>query len=311
MRSNRQTRRRLVVGLAAALAVAAPCLAASATAATPGPVATPGRPTLTAPIAATVTPTHFVLKLSNARDYVVTLPTSTAKLGGGVQIIGGHNVVIDGGIISVPDKKAGEQADENDRRGLYLKNQTGTVWVHGVHMVGALTEGIDLSEPGTTTKVILSEIVIDPISGYSSAHHPDLVQTWSGPSELYIDGLVGTSAYQGFFLEPNELYHGPAPVLFSLKNIQINVPNGAYALWRASSDHYPLQVQNVNVNIGPTRSASRNLVLWPKPSTGDESWNSVAVAPSSLATPVVATTTGARAATRAVLAPRKLPSRTG
>jgi hypothetical protein len=301
--------RRLVVGLAAALAVAAPCLAAHATAATPGPAATPGRPTLTAPIVVAVTPKVTVLKLSNAHDYVVQLPTTTAKLASGVAIIGGHNVVIDGGIISVPDPTPNEQADENDRRGLYLKNQTGTVWVHGVHMVGPLTEGIDLSEPGTTTTVVLSDIVIDPISGYTTSHHPDLIQTWGGPSRLYIDGLTGTTGYQGLFLLPNQLYHGPAPVLFSLKNIQINIANGAYALWRAPSDHYPLQLQNVDINIGPTRSASRDMLLWPKPSTGNTSWGAVNIARSSLATPVVATSSGARVAGQAVLAPRRLPNR--
>jgi hypothetical protein len=233
------------------------------------------RPKLNSPTTLTVSASHTQFHLDKDRDYVIKLPTNHEKLDAGVSLIGGRNVVIDGGIITVPDRASDQPANENNRRGLYLDNQTGVTWVHDVRIDGELSEGIDINDQNVTSKVILLAIRAGRVSGYSSAHHPDLLQLFAGPHALYVDGFSGSTDYQGFFLLPEQHYPGHPPRLISLNNVSIDDSKGAYALWRSVGDTWPLDLSNVCV-VPP--KTSRDLWLWPKPSSGDSSWQEVKAA---------------------------------
>lgn len=243
----------------------------------PGPAPTGqsdpyARPTLTSPITEKVSAWHTQLKLDDGRDYIIELPTGHETLDSGVSIIGGRNVVIDGGAITVPNRSTDEAPDQNNRRALYLKGQTGVTWVHDVSLLGDMSEGIDINDQNDTSTVVLLGIRAGRVSDYTTAHHPDLLQLFAGPRILYVDGFSGSTDYQGFFLLPEQHNPGHPPKLISLNNISIDDSEGAYALWRSAGDTWPLHLSNVCV-VAPT--GSRDLWLWPKPSTGDRSWQDV------------------------------------
>jgi hypothetical protein len=230
------------------------------------------RPTLSTPIVASLTPANQGVVLNNARDYVITIPDGTVFTQP-VTIQGGHNVVIENSVLRYA-APAGAAADWM-ARGLYLTGQTGTMWVNNLQIRGPLSEGIDLAERAPGSTVVLRNIAVDPVSGTYETNHADVLQTWAGPDKLVVDGLTGTSNYQGMFLEPNDLFaDGPKPTFFSLSNVKLDVSTGYYALWTDGYGAFPLATFNVSVVYNPAHP-SRNSWLWPKPSTGDTTWNDV------------------------------------
>jgi len=205
------------------------------------------------------------LKLDPSRDYVIRMPNHPLVGPGGLVVEGGHDVVLIGGTIEVP--QLGPDASIDRRRGLYLIDQTGTIHVEGVHIDGAgLSEGIDLSEPLGAT-VQLENIRIGRLRARDEVHwtdnHPDLVQTWSGPAVLRIDGLSGVTDYQGLFLAPNQF--PPQVPMRSVDLRRINIVSAhactCVLLWNASP--FPV-ITASNVWLEPTRGRSLASVLWPK-----------------------------------------------
>jgi hypothetical protein len=246
---------------------------APSTAAAPAPstAAAPARlawpvPALHDPQTIELTPGHTKLVLNLHRDYVLKLPHGhPLNAPQGLSIWGGHNVVLVGGTIHVPDKSGAAQ----------LQAQTGTIHIEGVRFSGPrLMEGIDLNEPRGAT-VELENIYIDKVHGSYTTNHADLIQSWAGPQRLLVDGLMGSTGYQGFFLLPNQLVKGPAPQLFDLRNVYINDSAGAYALWLQTKPHVPLRTSGVYVTPNSKRTW-RGWWLWPKP--GDATWNQVQAA---------------------------------
>lgn len=241
---------------------------------TPAPpaVRTPAwpAPALHNPETVQVTDGNTNLRLDPQRDYVLRLPRDRpVQAPAGLTIAGGHNVVLVGGTVNVPGHSGAA----------LLEGQTGTIHVEGVRFTGPeLMEGFDLSESAGAT-VQLENIYVAMIHGSYTTNHADLIQTWAGPRRLRVDGFVGSTGYQGFFLLPNQAAHfsGPAPELFDLRNVYINDPDGAYALWLQSTPRVPLHLENVVVSPN-RRQNSRDFWFWPKPSTGDRSWANVQVA---------------------------------
>jgi hypothetical protein len=238
----------LIAAVAAVLAVRAASKPAVGTA-LPTPTSTAAEadrltwapPPLKDPLTVTVTATSAKVELSPDRDYIVKLPASPLVVAGGVRIEGGHNVVIIGGEIAVPPRS--EAPDSRDRTGLLLKNQTGTIHVEGVRISGAdLAEGINLDQ-GTGGTVVLQNIAVDEVHGSRDGHHADILQTWAGPSTLRVDGLTGTTEYQGLFLLPQQFLDTP-PDAFDLRRIVITGDPGgqnggaAYLLWADDTAPY-------------------------------------------------------------------------
>jgi hypothetical protein len=173
-------------------------------------------------------------------------------------IAGGRNVVLEDCDIEITGPYGG----------MVIEDVAREFWLHDVHVGGRrLTQGIDLQDPGAT--VVMRDVLIDKVHGGYHTNHAELIQTWAGPSRLLIDGFVGSTTYQGFFLLPNQWYNGSPPRVFDFRHVYIDDSRGAYALWRGG--HWPLHLQDVYVKPNPARTW-RGWWLWPQPSSGDRSW---------------------------------------
>jgi hypothetical protein len=230
------------------------------------------RPQLVRPLVVSLTPATQSRTLDASRDYVITVPAGTVFTHP-VTITGGHNVVLENSVIRYA---APPGAALNWRaRGLYLTNQTGVMWVSGLDIRGPLSEGIDLSQRQPRAAVVLRDIRIDLVTGSYDTNHADLLQTWAGPDRLVVAGFQGSSSYQGMFLKPNDLWQaGPKPSYFVLRDVDLDVSTGRYALWTDGFGAFPLETRNTTVRPNPERP-SRDSWLWPKPSTGDTTWQKV------------------------------------
>jgi hypothetical protein len=228
-------------------------------------------PALDNPTTAWITPTSTTLKLSTTRDYVVRVRPGSV-LTRGVIIMGGHDVVLQSAVLQYA-RPSGASADWKTR-GLYLKGQTGEAYVDGLTVRGPLNEGINLDQRMPGAVVVLKNIDISLIIGSYNGHHADLLQTWAGPSKLVVDGFTGVSDYQGFFLEPNSQWKGPRPKLFWMRDVDLDLRTGAYGLWTDGWGAYPIYARSTAVRHNPNRP-SRDQWLWPKPSSGDTTWDEV------------------------------------
>jgi hypothetical protein len=251
-----------VLALPGSGALAAPRPASFATKVTPvdrtaKAAAVPGsawdRPALVRPARVVLSSSNRNLQLDPKRDYLLVCPPGIDSLSAGLSIWGGHNVVLDRCDVHITGASGG----------MALKNQTGTIWMHDLHISGPrLLEGIDLQEPDAT--VVLRDVLIDTVHGSYATNHADLIQSWAGPRRLLIDGFAGTTDYQGFFLLPNQWDSGPRPRVFDLRNVGIDDTHGAYALWvgDVTGNSIPTwNVENVHVTPNPAR-VWRGWWLW-------------------------------------------------
>jgi hypothetical protein len=231
------------------------------------------RPSLSNPTTVQLSDANHGLVLNQSHDYIVQCPPGTLELSAALNIWGGHNVVFENCDLDIT---ASDWAAR-------FSDQAGTLWIHDVHFGGSdLTGGIQMQEPGAT--VVMRDVLFDTVYGSLNTNHAELIQTWSGPSRLMIDGLTGSTTYQGLFLEPNQFDNGPPPTVFDLRHINIDDSQGAYALWLGYVNGSPSgdesgailtwNVQDVYVVPNPARTWP-GWWLWPQPSTGDPTWNSV------------------------------------
>ncbi|WP_380165757.1 hypothetical protein [Jannaschia sp. R86511] len=227
-------------------------------------------PELVDPERVLVTEDNRNLELDPERDYELVLPDEPLEVAGGVTVVGGRNVVMIGGEISIPDSGA---RDGNDVRAVYLKNQTGTVHIEGLAITGeGLGEGFNLDQREGAV-VQLQNIHVETVQGTREGHHADLIQTWAGPRQLLVDGLTGSTSYQGFFLLPQQFGEQPEPELFDLRDIDITgVEGSGYLLWRDESS-WPISVEDVHVSP-QYDTDDRGAFLWPR-DDGTGSWDDV------------------------------------
>ncbi|GAA2721772.1 hypothetical protein [Cellulomonas aerilata] len=197
-------------------------------------------PALTSPTTVTVSSTKHNLSLAAGRDYIIKMPTTPLDVRGGLTIAGGRNVVLIGGEI----RSTRTSSVANDKRGLYLVNQTGTLHVEGLKITGStLAEGINLDQRAGGT-VQLQNIRVDTVYGSLNGHHADVLQTWGGPATLRVDRLTGYTTYQGFMFQPTQ-FGSPSPKLFDLRNINIVGRTGSgYLMWRDGKT-WPMKITNV------------------------------------------------------------------
>ena len=225
------------------------------------------RPRLTRPTTVTLTPATSHVSLDPRRDYVLRIPPGTV-LTEPLTIRGGNDVVLeDAVVLYAPPRGA---APGWLARGLYLGNQTGVMWVSNLQIRGPLSEGVDLSQKKGGS-VVLRDVDIDPVRGSQQTNHADVLQTWAGPRRLVVDGLRGTSTFQGVFLQPHDTWDGPDPDFVVLRNVHLDVTHGRYALSNYARSDYPVVADGITVQYNPSRP-SRDQWLWPKPSTGDRTW---------------------------------------
>jgi hypothetical protein len=176
------------------------------------------RPKLAHPQTITITASNHNLKLAQNQDFILRCPSGRVMLPSKLTIWGGHNVVLENCNLHVGQDWVG-----------YLQNQTGTLWIHDVHLGGAhLTGGLQLQEPGAT--VVMRDVLFDRVYGSLHTNHAELIQTWCGPKRLLVDGLTGSTTYQGLFLLPNQWCKARL-TQFDLRHVDIDDTKGAVALW--------------------------------------------------------------------------------
>ncbi len=213
------------------------------------------RPTLVHPQTITITPANHNLKLSQSQDFILRCPNGPVMLPSKLVVWGGRNVELEDCNLHV----------HNDWVG-YLQHQTGTLWIHNVHFGGAhLTGGIQLQEPGAN--VVMRDVLFDKVYGSLHTNHAELIQTWCGPKRLLIDGLTGSTTYQGLFLLPNQ-WCSTRLSQFDLRHVNIDDSGGAVALWlgdvKGGNAALPLSVSDVYVNP-PIKRHWRGWWLEPQP----------------------------------------------
>ena len=212
-------------------------------------------PQLTMPTTVKVGPGGGQFTLQSGKDYVVKV----GDVSGPVRLIGGRNIVLIGGHITIP--WAGADASISSRLGLYLKGQTGTVHVEGLlidNAGGDLSEGIQINAPDAVLQI--QNVRIDGVHARDevnfSDNHPDLIQPWGGLQALRIDHLSGTTDCQGFFLVGNE---GPIGRV-DLRNIDIvGTSTSRYLFWQAQK--IPVHIDNMWISPAPSRSLGGS--VWP------------------------------------------------
>jgi hypothetical protein len=221
-------------------------------------------PRLKDPVSVEAGPDQTTLNLDPRRDYVVRVSKDGRRRDKGLIVNGGHNVVMIGGEIRIGWQ--GKHANHHLRRGLLLKNQTGTIHVEGLRISGTdLGEGIDLDQRrGATVQLVNLEIgtVTARDTRNFSDTHPDLVQSWAGPKRLRIDGLRGSTAYQGLFLLPRQ-FDGKLDIEeISLRNVSITgTRTSRYLLWTAGGPRPRIS----NVWLRGARYRPAKQLFWPRP----------------------------------------------
>lgn len=219
------------------------------------------------------------VRLAAGRDYRIVLRKPLRERGG-LQIIGGHNVVLIGGHITIPPAGAG--ATVADRRGLGLTGQTGTVHIDGLlidNAGGDLSEGIQVAAPRAIVQIQNTRVagVHARDQKRFGDNHPDVVQTPGGVRELRLHRFTGTTSYQGLFLRGDRAPVGR--VVLSKVNI-VGFRTARYLLWKrcarsypapCSGPDFPLEVSEVWAR--PGRNRPLRLSLKPEPPSGD--WKAV------------------------------------
>jgi hypothetical protein len=218
-------------------------------------------PTMENPITIEVGRNGGEFTLQPEQDYRIVL-TETVAAPGGVSLIGGRDIVLIGGHITIP--WTGADADGSRRRALLLQHQTGTVHIEGLlidNAGGDLSEGIQIDAKRAVVQI--QNVRITGIHAHDEIgftdNHPDLIQPWGGARELLIDHFTGTTDYQGFFLVAN--YGELGRVV--LRNVNVTgTATAKYLLWKApeSGPTFPLEFDNVWFD---TTATAGRLAIWP------------------------------------------------
>jgi hypothetical protein len=202
--------------------------------------------------------------LSPDQDYVIELPHQ--KKVGATTIVGGHNVVIIGGAVTIPAGTLPGEENDRERRAIYIKDATGTVHIEGVLIDGSggsEFDGIDIDAPEATVQLENDRIV--GVRGDYDTMHGDIVQPWGGVARLRIDRLTGSSDYQGLQL-PEDL--GPIGSA-EISNVNLTATGssleGGYMLWLTKGSHtcisYPVSLTDVFVQPRSERALTES--VWP------------------------------------------------
>jgi hypothetical protein len=203
------------------------------------------------------------VRLDPEKDYVVELPAGGRR--GGLTILGGHDVVIVGGQITVPDSGG---TDDVLRRALYIKGATGTVHVEGVLFdaaPGVMWDGIDVAAPEATVQI--ENVRVSGVRGRAADFHGDVVQPWGGVRELRIDRLSATSDYQGLTIPVDQGPIGTALISrVDLHRIRRD-PHRGRLLWLTSGsrtcESYPARLKRVFVEPRPGHGGGLGAAIWP------------------------------------------------
>jgi hypothetical protein len=187
---------------------------------------------------------HQDLRLDNARDWIVKLPG--VPVVGGLDIDGGHNVIIIGGEIDLATPCT---SDSSPCHGINISlgsDPTGEVYIEGVlirnpdpthsHYTG---DGIDLNA-GALGNLTLQDLRIEGVDGCDSGAYPgahaDVFQPYAaGGAVMHIDHLTGSTDYQGMQVS----YDIGSPANSAdYRNVNIDVLPNTHGGCAGNSDRY-------------------------------------------------------------------------
>jgi hypothetical protein len=216
-------------------------------------------PTLRLPTTIAVGPEGGQFNLAAGKDYVIQIGDVSAV--GGVRLIGGRNVVVIGGHITIP--WAGNNPSISSRLGLYLKGQTGTVHVEGLlidNSGGDLSEGIQINAPDAVVQI--ENCRVEGIHARDEVdftdNHPDLIQPWGGVKALRVDRFTGSSDYQGILLKEDAGPIGRA----DLRRLNIiGLPTARYLF--IQHNFIPVNLEDVWLAPGKDRFHGIGKTVWP------------------------------------------------
>jgi len=150
-------------------------------------------PTLTNPVTYHVSGTPGIIRAADGQDSVVKFDGPVTKR---LWLEGGRNWIISGGEININQP----WPDEDDRNAFNVKNVTGVVHIEGVYVHGTyVNDGIK----GCAREAILqiqNTRVVD-LKGSQDGYHSDVIQPYCGFRELRVDGLTGSSQFQGLMFQ--------------------------------------------------------------------------------------------------------------
>jgi hypothetical protein len=212
----------------------------------------------------TDTGSHQSLWLASTSDWILQMPA--VPVHGGLDINGGHNVILIGGEIDLTTPCTSDTAPCH---GINISTgplSTGEIYIEGVliknpdashsHYTG---DGIDVDTTNVST-ITLQNIRIEGIDGCNSGAYPgahaDVFQPYgAGGALLRVDHLTGTTDYQGMQIDPD--YRAPARGDYRNVNITM-LPNthagctggGPGYLWwltygATTCTSYPMSLSNV------------------------------------------------------------------
>ena len=204
---------------------------------------------------------RLAIRMDADKDYIINMPDTPLRAG--LVLVGGRNVVLIGGEISIPWQ--GEDPSIGSRTMLVIRGATGTVHVEGLRGGGEdLSEGIQIDAPDAVVQ--LQNIRIDGVRARDtrdfSDNHPDLIQTYGNVRELRVDRFTGSSDYQGILLKSD--YNGShGPVTIRRMNL-IGEPTARYLFWvNKDTGATQVTVEDVWVDAPAQRSGGLGRSVWP------------------------------------------------
>ena len=223
---------------------------------------------------------HQFLSLDTTKDGLVKLPKNGPQRGG-IDIDGGHNVIIIGGEIDLTTPCT---TDTNVCHGINIsRNQdaTGEVYIEGVliknsdnthsHYTG---DGIDVNTDATPN-ITLQNIRIEGIDGCNyegNPAHSDVFQPYgANNANINVDHLTGSTDLQGMQIDPDT----SLPQAGTYKNVNITIlsnphpgcpSSDQYGWWLADAcQTYPMTLSN-DYEQEPNHSLALHAV-WPDTDT--------------------------------------------
>lgn len=165
-------------------------------------------PKLDSPQTITLKSGQTSTKLDPNRDYIIKLPAETKV--GCTELIGGRNVVILGGHVTVPGSEPQKEPKIAHFSAFHFKHQTGTVHIEGVLIDNSAGgKGWDAFFTNCPQAIVqIQNVRVEGLSGDFKGFHADIFQTGHGVRELRMDRLTGTTDYQGLFLKIEESLRG-------------------------------------------------------------------------------------------------------
>jgi hypothetical protein len=229
-------------------------------------------PSLENPTTITLGTGPTTTNMDPTKDYIIVLPTQ--KKNGTTRLVGGRNIVIKGGYVTIPSG-----ASASDQKAFRITNATGTVHIEGVLIDssgGSESDGVFIDAPEAIVQ--LQNLRIVGLHGTEATNHSDIVQAHLGHRELRIDRLTGTSNYQGFLFGEHDGPGDFGPI--EIRNVDmtaIDAPDSRTLIWMAAENHDWLMNYRISFSNVWLQGLSRNSIFRVvKPHNADESpWTAV------------------------------------